>query len=252
VRLLARSFLAPMHLTDVRGADVARYRDERLTVLSASSVRLELAIVSNLFEIARREWGLEDIKNPVKAIRKPKAPRGRSRRPTLEKLEAIRAHCSWRLWAVIRFAVETAMRRGEIASLTWDRVDMTRRIAALDETKNGEPRVVPLSSRAVEILKELRENAAMTSGPQEHAACPSGPVFSLQTADAISTGFYRACRAAGIEGLRFHDLRHEGVSRFFERGLAIADVAAISGHKTWTMLRRYTHLSAEALAVKLG
>lgn len=241
-RLLRITWLAPRPLNEIRGVDLARYRDERQGMVGPNTVRLELALVSHLYEIARREWGHEDLQNPAKAIRKPKLPGGRTRRVTLAELEALRSKCYPKLWDIISLALETAMRRGEIAGLTWDRVDLTRRVLRLDETKNGEVRAVPLSSRALVILRAMREKAPDAQGF----------VFGLETADAITKAFNRACLAAGIEGLRFHDLRHEGVSRLFELGLSLPEVAAISGHKTWAMLRRYTHLSAEALADKLG
>jgi integrase len=234
--------LASKALDQLRGSDMAQYRDSRLTTVGPNTVRLELALLSNLFEIARREWGYEALQNPVKAIRKPRLPKGRSRRMTAHELERLRGQCSEKFWALITVAVETGMRRGELAKLRWADVDLQRRIATLEETKNGDRRLVPLSSRAIEALRSLEGRAS--SAEQR--------VFGLKTADAITQAFWKACRAAKIEGVRFHDLRHEAVSRLFDRGLSLPEVAAISGHRTWAMLRRYTHLSPEALAVKLG
>ncbi|MFO7839773.1 MAG: site-specific integrase [Desulfosalsimonadaceae bacterium] len=103
------------------------------------------------------------------------------------------------------FTLETAMRRGELVKLTWGNVDF-KGVAHLPETKNEEARSVPLSPRAVEILQGLIP----------HKTTPiSGSVFGLG-ADYISYSFARACKKAGIEDLRFHDLRHEATSRFFE------------------------------------
>ena len=109
-------------------------------------------------------------------------------------------------------------------------------------TKNGEHRDVPLSSVAVEVLAARWEAARR---PEQ------GNVFAIRF-DSVTQAFRRACDRAGIKGLRFHDLRHEAVSCLFERGLSTVEVASISGHKSFAMLRRYTHVRATELAAKLG
>ncbi|MGB4844401.1 MAG: site-specific integrase, partial [Ferruginibacter sp.] len=134
----------------------------------------------------------------------------------------------------IILAVETAMRAGELVSLTTADIDPQARVARLADTKNGESRWVPLSPRALEAL-----------------GVTEGRVVGL-TASGLSHAFHELCLKEGIEGLRFHDLRREAVSRLFERGLNIAEVAAVSGHKTWAVLKRYTQLDARLLAKKLG
>ncbi|MCP3881843.1 MAG: site-specific integrase, partial [Sulfitobacter sp.] len=106
-------------------------------------------------------------------------------------------------------------------------------------TKNGESRTVPLSSTAVQVLDSIPRSF-------------NGEVFPGLTSEAIKRSYIRARRRAGIEGLRFHDLRHEATTRLFENGLNIMEVASITGHKDLRMLRRYTHLKAEDLAKKLS
>ena len=110
----------------------------------------------------------------------------------------------------------------------------------LPDTKNGDSRDVPLSPQALELLKDLPRNIR---GDQV--------VFPLHF-EALKSSWRRACCSAGIIDLRFHDLRHEATSRFFEKGLNVMEVAAITGHKDLRMLQRYTHLRAEDLALKLG
>lgn len=137
---------------------------------------------------------------------------------------------------IILFAVETAMRRSEICSLKWKYLNINKKTILIPLTKNGEEREVPLSEIALsQILKMDR-------------VCES--IFPI-SAHAITVAFRRACGRSGIKDLRFHDLRHEAISRLFEKGLSLAEVALISGHKTWSMLRRYTHLKAEDLVHKL-
>lgn len=137
---------------------------------------------------------------------------------------------------IIAFALETAMRRSEIVSMRWEHVNLKTRTVLLPTTKTGEPRRVPLSRRALRIL------AARPRG--------IGPVWTMRP--GVSQAFERVCRKAGIKGLRFHDLRHEATSRLFEKGLNTMEAAAVTGHKTLVMLKRYTHLRAEDLAEKLG
>jgi integrase len=128
------------------------------------------------------------------------------------------------------------MRRSEILSLLWVNVDLDIRIAVLPDTKNGSKREVPLTKKAAQILDRL----------------PRDGVQAFPTTDyTIRHGWDRLVKRAGIEGLRFHDLRHEAVSRFFEMGLSVPEVAAISGHKDYRMLASYTHVSAKSLAQKL-
>jgi len=130
------------------------------------------------------------------------------------------------------------MRRGEILSLTWNNVDLQKRVARLIDTKNGEGRSVPLTQKATALLLALPRSI-------------DGRVFAT-TAEAVKLAFQRAVVRAGIEDFHFHDLRHEGVSRLFEKGLNVMEVASISGHKTLQMLKRYTHLSSECLLSKIG
>ena len=229
--------LAKRVLASIRGNDMAAHRDDRLKAgYSANTVRLELAIISHLFEIARKEWGMEGLTNPVKAIRMPSPPAGRDRRLGPGELEKLLESSSEELSQVIRFALETAMRRGELAGMTWEMVDLKRRTVTLPETKNGQKRIVPLSSVAVAILKERLSTRRI-----------DGKVWDIGL-DAISQDFAKACQKTGISGLHFHDLRHEATSRLFEKGLNPMQVATITGHKTLQMLKRYTHLKAEDLA----
>jgi integrase len=120
------------------------------------------------------------------------------------------------------------MRRGEILALDWQHIDLTARSAHIPITKTNTPRTIPLTTRAVSILKE--------AGTRE------GVVFAV-SADAIKGAWKRARRNTNLIGLRFHDLRHEAISRLFELGLNTPEVALVSGHKDPRMLFRYTHLS---------
>ena len=249
--------IASRFLASIRGKDIAEaIREMQGEGKGENTVRLHLALMSHLFNVAKKEWGMESLDNPVQLARKPKLPRGRDRRLMGDEearlLEACReARNPW-LLPVVRFAVETAMRAGEMmetmgkvdletgvrpvlsTGLLWEHVDLAGKTAFLPETKNGAARTVPLSSAAVEILRGL---------PRSQDSRVFGTTY-----EAIHLAFARARKRAGIEDFRFHDLRHEAASRFSEKGLNPMQVAAITGHKTLQMLKRYTHLRAEDLA----
>ncbi len=130
------------------------------------------------------------------------------------------------------------MRRSEILALTWDNINLERRVAFLPLTKNGSSREVPLSDKAIQVLKE--QLPYLTEQP-----------FPIN-ANTFRLAWDRLRSRAGLIDFRFHDLRHEAISRFFEMGLSVPEVALISGHKDVKMLMRYTHLRADDLARKLN
>lgn len=228
----------------IKSTDLAAWRDERLREVSASSVRLELAIISHLYTIARKEWGMGGLQNPVEGIRKPPPARARDRRLEGDeeaRLLAAAEASSAELAIFIKLAIETAMRRGEIAGLEWRHVDLKRHLLHLPKTKNGDSRSVPLTEAA---------SAALESWPRRLDGYVFGP-DATKVAKRVSQQFLRICKRRGFHDLHFHDLRHEATSRFFERGLDIMEVAAVTGHKTLTMLKRYTHMRAARIAQKL-
>jgi integrase len=136
-------------------------------------------------------------------------------------------------------AIETGMRRSELVRLQWCNIDIKTRVAHLPDTTNGEPRDVPLSTRAVTTLREL---ALRTGSPS---------VFG-SSRNALRLSWEHARKRAGLTDLRFHDLRHEAVSRLFEKVFNVIEVGTISGHTELRMLRRHTHLRAASLAEKLA
>jgi integrase len=242
--VLGRHELAHRTLAGLSSAHVATYRDERLKHVAPATVVRELALISHVLEIARREWGFPLSLNVVKQVRRPTISNARSRRLVggeeqrlLDGCDAGRTPC---LKSLMIVAIETAMRRGELLSLRWCDVDFEQRVAHLALTKNGNARQVPLSSRAINAMLVLRtERTAVTD-----------KLFPLRPGSLEQT-WMRLRERTGIHDLRFHDLRHEAVSRLFERGLGIAEVSAISGHKEVRMLTRYCHLRAADLAERL-
>lgn len=232
--------LAARFLATLRAHDFAALRDElEERDLAPSTVRLYLAPLSNLYTVARTRWGYEGLPNPLRDVAKPSALAGardrRLRDGELDRLLLAEGAPPW-LPAVITLAIETAMRRGEMAGLHDGCI--VGRVARLAKTKNGTARDVPLSPDAQAAIAALRHLG--------------GGKLVMPAAATMTKAFGDACKAAAIEDLRLHDLRHEAASRLFEAGLGIQEVAVVTGHKTWAMLKRYTHPKADAIAEKLA
>lgn len=224
-------------------SDVAAYRDERLQTVATSTVLKELNTIGHAIEIGRKEWGVNLPQNPCRMIRRPKAPRGRDRRlqPGEEEQLLAAADMGRSPWMrpLIVLAIETAMRSGEMLGLEWSDIDLEQRIAHLDLTKNGESRDIPLSRRALQALAELAQ-----------LRCDDRVIPT--TKSAVGQAWLHLRARAGSQDLRFHDLRHEAVTRLLERGFNVIETATISGHKELRMLQRYSHLKAIDLVDRLN
>lgn len=239
-RALQRRKIASKFMAAIRSKDIADFIQEREAEgVAGNTVRLDLALLSRIFNLAASSWGMESLRNPVSRVPRPKISNGRTRRLEEGEEERLLAECPDSLRPVILFAIETAMRRGEMASLMWKNIDLDRRTAYLPKTKNTEERTVPLSPAAVELLKNIDKDEE----PR---------VFKLSDV-SITQAFIKTCQRAGIEGLTFHDLRHEGTSRLFEHtDLDIMEIKSITGHKTLQMLARYSHLRTFRLVDRLA
>ena len=242
IKRLMREPIASVQICRLTPQHIAKFRDERLRSVSGTTVLKDLSLLSHAITTAMREWGFPLAVNPVKQITKPKPNAPRDRRLEAGEEERLLAACSEArnpyFKALVVVAIETAMRRGELLGLERQHLKVNNRTAYLPMTKNGDSRTVPLSTRAIATLNDLPVHI-------------SGKVFPLSET-AIRGLWGRACRRAGISDLHLHDLRHEATTRLFELGLNIMEVSAITGHKDLKMLKRYTHLKAEDLALKLG
>ena len=244
LKALARHPIALLRMTALTPIKVAEYRDERLKILAPASVIHELAYFSAIINHARREWGISII-NPIPLVKKPPATQGRNRILSEDELSRLYAALTPRVknanhWMLplVKFALETAMRRGEILGLRWDYVDLQKRIAFIPLTKNGESRTVPLSSGAIELLRALPIDL-------------KGRVFPL-TGRQVSAAMERARIKAKLDDWHFHDLRHMAITRLAEKLPNLIELSAVSGHKSLEMLKRYYHPNPELLAEKLG
>ena len=239
LKRLLRDNISSTPLSKLSGPKLVTFRDRRMGD-GIRAAQYDLVLIRHCLNIARKEWGVSLPSNPVNDIRVPNGIRHRERRleeGEYEKLKVAAESCrNLLLWPVIEFALATAMRRSEILSLEWSNIDLGNGIATLPNTKNGKHRRVPLSPSALETLKQLPHKADQ----------------AFKTTDyAIRQGWDRLVRRAGIENLKFHDLRHEAISLLFEHGLNLPEVSLISGHRDPRMLFRYTHLRADDIRDKL-
>ena len=243
IRQWRRRELAMLKLSALTSQYFVAFRKERLKAgIKPSTVRLDLALISHIYTIARKEWGMPYLTNPIADVRQPKADKWRNRRLSAEESQrfeqALLTCYNPVIPIIVPFAVETAARKGELLKLLWRDVDLQRRTMLLRDTKNDEDRTVPLTERAVELLKQL---------PREKE---DEPVFPT-TSDAITAAWRRIRSRAKITNFRFHDLRHEATSRLFERGLKVMEVQRITGHKTLAMLLRYTQMNVDHIVDRL-
>ena len=221
-------------ITSLTTEAIACYEKDR-TGVSPYTVTNELSVLRHLLRLSRR-WGyikeLPDVELPEK-------PSGR-RRYLMEDaiarlVEACERSKNPHLASIVVIALNTGMRKGEILGLEWERVDFARGVLVLHQTKNGEPREVPMNQAVYDALRAI--------APQEGR---EGPIFrkrSGATWGQIRTAFTTALKKAGIIDFRFHDLRHTCASHLVMSGASLKDVQEILGHKDFRMTLRYSHLS---------
>lgn len=211
--------------------DIAAWRDRRLKVITTGSVLREWNTLS-----AAINWAVKELRwlpaNPMKDVKRPAQPASRTRRVSPEEIERICHAAGYdeeapmdtatvRTAAAFLFAIETAMRAGEIVGLTWNSIDIERRTAHLDRTKNGSSRTVPLSKASVAIIERMR-------GVDEEM------IFGLRS-DNIDALFRKLTSRALIDGLHFHDTQREALSRLSKK-VDVMQLARISGHKDLKIL----------------
>lgn len=233
-------YMASLSLADLSAAAITAYRDGRAALVKPGTISRELGLLHTIIEVARRDWGYGIPQNVVGQVRRLPVRNARDRRLERDELARLRMAVSSNrnhlVAPAIYLAIETALRRGELLDLRWQYVDLQNRTAHVPHTKTGNARTIPLTDKAVAILQALPRSEER--------------VFPM-SAMALRLSWNRVRERAGMFDLRFHDLRHEAISRFAEMGLTAAELAVISGHRDPRMLMRYTHLRPADLAKKL-
>lgn len=224
---IALADLQPKHFTD--------WRDRRLREVAVGTVLREWTVLSSICSTCAKEWGwLRD--NPMSKVKRPAEPDARTRRLEGDEFDRLMVATQYsidippeskseRIGSAIVFAIETAMRAGEICNMSWDDVDLEKRTVFLPKTKNGNPRTVPLSTTAVNVLKGL----------QQLEDCQRR-CFGLKS-DSLDVNFRKIRNKCLIDDLHFHDLRREALTRL-ARKLDVLTLAKVSGHTDLRILQK--------------
>jgi integrase len=241
-------------LSEIRPEDVRGYISKRRrSGAAASTINKEVGLLSSAINYARREWGW-DVSNSASGC-KQREPEGRVR--WLQQSEAFslitEAEKNSRaphLANFIRLALNTGCRKGELLGLEWSRVDLKQNFLVFEakHTKTEKRRSIPLNKDARQVIIDRARFRA------EH--CPDSPwVFSHKDGSQIldvKNSFSSACKSAGIDNFRIHDLRHTAAAWLVTSGVPLIEVRDILGHQTIQMTERYAHLAPENLRVALS
>lgn len=247
--LIRRYPLFQRPILSISGSDIADWRDCRLLKVSPSTVNRELCLISTVFSHALKEWRLGLTTNPCSLITKPRKSRPRKQRISINERQQIIKKLGWNgttepttsaQWVAFAFylALETAMRKGEILSLMWSDISLSDRHAHLDMTKNGDERYVPLSTAAIQLLQVVKHPA------------PNAPVVPVGTGH-FDQLFRGAKREAGLSHINLHDSRREAATMMAPKLSNVLELAAITGHKSLSMLQIYYKPKASGLAARL-
>lgn len=216
----------------------ARHTLEQLE-FSPGTVNRYLALLSHLFSRAVKEWRWCPT-NPVKDVDRLREPPGRVRfladGERARLLLMCRSSRSRFLYPVVVLALSTGMRKGEVAGLVWERVDLERGMVFLDRTKNGQRRSLPLVGEALALMQRLYAE-------RDPAVCHCFPSDEADRPLDFRSAWQRAVQRARVENFRFHDLRHSAASYLAVQGATVAEIAEVLGHRTLSMVKRYSHLT---------
>lgn len=240
--------IAEMRCSQIRSADVIAFARSLVRKVQPQTVANYLSHLGAVFAVARPAWGypldqqaMKDAFVVAKRLGLTTKSRERDRRPTFDELDKLMTHFGERqarrprsapMQKIIAFALFSTRRLDEITRIDWPGLDEQGSRVLVRDMKNPGEKIgnnvwCDLPDEALRIAQSMRRK--------------TDEIFPY-SADAIGASFTRACQLLGIDDLHFHDLRHDGVSRLFEMGLNIPRVAAVSGHRSWSSLKRYTHL----------
>jgi len=258
LNIIRKSDLVKLSLGNVNPVDIAKFQNQRTdSVIKTATYIKDHNLLHAIFETIQRSWGITLPKgNPVKLISKPKHkdPTSKNRRLQEGEEDLILNElnkASFQTAIIVRFALATGMRRGEVLNIRLNDLDLKNSTLTIPATKTDYPRVIPLTKNAHKALAKqfiaiLRQTAKKSEGRKsiedyeplspkhklkKHKSAESPKLFNIKP-DSVSNAFRKACKKADIENLTFHDLRHEAISRLFEAGLDMMEVSTISGHKS--------------------
>lgn len=231
-----RDRIGHMLLADIRRPLIVQIRDVLAATMSGPTVNRHLAALSAVLTRARKEWDWIEH-NPVSDVQRFAESPGRTRYFTADEAERLLTACAARnheLRVLFLLALATGLRQSELLALTWDRVDLQRRVLVVYDTKNRDPKGIPLAD---EVIPELRSLTRRLDSPL---------LFRIRT--KIPWNTYRrdweaALAESGVEGAVWHTTRHSTASHLAMSGATLRELMDMLGHRTEAMARRYAHLS---------
>lgn len=238
IRVIERFDFVDLSFGDLRPSHLASFRDIRLKEAKPATVLRQMRVFLHILKVAKQEWGWNLDLEAFALVRKPSVEISAVARISDEELQkflmAARNQARESLALSTVLALTTGMRRSEILNLQWADVDLVQKRILVRKSKNGRPRMIPIAPLAVEALEKSQRSAGAV-------------IFA--TTNSLRLSFQRAKKKAGT-AFKFHDLRHEAISRFFELGLTAPEAQMMSGHRTLSQLSRYSHADADRIARK--
>ena len=254
IAILLKDTISDTNLLRLSSKHLSEFKDRKRKEIGPSTWNKYLSLISVVIDTARRDWGIYLPNNPVHSGVRDKEPRPRDRTLVDDEYQRLLQACDKMkqvrfrrgdtaihlyLKSMIIFSVETAIRQGELLAMRYDQFNFEKRTLHIPETKNGEPRTIPLSTKAIKVIQSVPRRI-------------DGKVFPL-SCDSLKFWFGEAKREAKISGFRWHDLRRYACSLLFEKGLSVPELQLVSGHKDpRVLLNTYTKLDPEKLVSKLG
>ena len=243
IGILLKDTISETNLLRLSSRHLSEFKDRKRKEVGPSTFNKYLSLISVIIETAIREWGIYLPNNPVRNAEREKEAIPRNRTLVGDEYQRLMEACSLSgntyLPYLVQFSIETAMRKGEVLASRYEDINFANQTLTIPVTKNGEPRTIPLSSKAILILKSMPRRL-------------DGKIFPI-TPDSLKFWWNQALRRAGITDFRYHDLRRYACSTLFERGLSVPEVQLISGHKDpRVLLNTYTKLDPAKLVKKLG
>ena len=242
IRVINRSLIGACHLAHLDGVRLSNFRDTMLQTRSSSTVRKYLLLISRAITIGIKELGIPFDHNPVSMVNLPVDPIHRDRVLSKSEKEQLLDACMdstyYYMSSIVELAIETLCRRGEIFNLNYKDCDLNTGEALVRWTKNGKPRKIGLSTRAIEIIRSLPRTV-------------DGRLFNIKSTSGFEKRFRAVVRKAGILDFSFHDLRHTGATYLAEKGWTTLELMQQGGWSSADMVARYANIGAKHLAKRL-
>lgn len=241
LNLMLRHKIAKCRLLELKAKNIFDFKNDIRINRKPATINKYIHYIYTIWETAKVQWDIAlPSRNPASLVSKEKIKTKIDRILSPDEyrdllIAASKSNLPF-LADIIEFAYITAMRFGEITKLEVKDIDFHKSIAKLLDTKNGEDRAVPLTKRALEICNKYRFRNAL---------------FDIKR-DQFRHYYEQACRRAKIKDFRFHDLRACAITNLFLRGWSIAEVSVVSGHKSWSELKRYTRIKPLDLVKKIN